>query len=128
MTRFRIMTAVAMLMVIACARDGALDPGELARWVHPQNAYPDAPKDGISDRLESIEQVSAAVAASEPDGKGVPVLLRQYLKLNATLLEFNVDPAFNNALDALVLVDILDAPINVLQRYFGKETCQVLMG
>ncbi len=107
---------------------GSHTHSELARWVHPHNAYVDVPEESISRKLDSIAQVSAAVADCEPDGKGVPVLLRQYLKLNATLLEFNVDPAFNNALDALVLVDILDAPINVLQRYFGKETCQVLMG
>jgi hypothetical protein len=74
----------------------------------------------ISPRLESIEQVSARVAESEPDGKGVPVLLRHYLKLNATLLEFNVDPEFANCLDALVMVDLRSAPAAMLKRYMGK--------
>jgi putative hemolysin len=99
---------------------------ELSRWVHPQHAYPDLPEGGISSRLENIEQVSAAIANSEPDGKGVPVLLRQYLKLNAMLLEFNVDPEFNHSLDALVLVDMRTAPLRMLQRYLGKELCEVL--
>lgn len=98
--------------------------GELAPWVHPRNAYPDLPD--ISARLESIDQVSAAIAETEPDGKGVPVLLRQYLKLNATLLEFNVDPEFNNSLDALVLVDMREAPVKMLERYLGKEGCKAL--
>jgi hypothetical protein len=33
----------------------------------------------------------------EGDGKGVPVLLRQYLKLKAKLIGFNVDPQFGDA-------------------------------
>ena len=57
----------------------------------------------------------------EPDGKGVPVLLRQYLKLNATLLEFNVDPEFANCLDALLMVDLRTAPGVVLKRYMGAK-------
>ncbi|MFK7911804.1 MAG: GNAT family N-acetyltransferase [Akkermansiaceae bacterium] len=105
---------------------GSHTHSELARWVHPQNAYPDLPKEGISSRLENIEQVSAAIANSEPDGKGVPVLLRQYLKLNATLLEFNVDPLFNNSLDCLVLVDMQQAPLKMLQRYLGEDGCKAM--
>ena len=99
---------------------------QLARWVHPQNAYPDLSEKEISHRLENIEQVSAAIADMEPDGKGVPVLLRQYLKLNATLLEFNVDPDFNNSLDALVLVDMHKAPLKMLQRYLGTAGCEAM--
>lgn len=101
----------------------------LARWVRPLHAYETMPDDdGISMRLQSIEQVSAAIADTEPDGKGVPVLLRQYLKLNATLLEFNVDPLFNNSLDALVLVDMREAPIKMLERYLGKEGSKIIGG
>ncbi len=98
----------------------------LARFVHPQNAYPDLPDVHISDRLEHIDQVSAAISETEPDGKGVPVLLRQYLKFNATLLEFNVDPLFNNSLDCLVLVDMQKAPRKMLLRYFGEEGCAAM--
>lgn len=102
----------------------------LSRWVHPLHAYhemSDFPGgEDISQRLQSIEQVSARISDAEPDGKGVPVLLRQYLKLNATLLEFNVDPEFNNSLDALVLVDLQHAPTRMIQRYLGKEGCKAL--
>ena len=54
-------------------------------------------------------------------GKGVPILLKQYLKLNATLLAFNVDPSFGNCLDALVLLDLERTPDRMLARYMGKE-------
>ena len=92
---------------------------ELGPLVRPLNPFPGNPE--ISPLLDSIDQVSARVAESESDSKGIPVLLKQYLKLNATLLEFNVDPAFSDCLDALILVDLHDAPANVLSRYMGKE-------
>lgn len=100
----------------------------LSHWVHPHHAYDLLADEGlVSQKLESIEQVSACVANVEPDGKGVPVLLRQYLKLNATLLEFNVDPLFNNSLDALVLVDLLETQPKMLNRYLGESGAQTLL-
>lgn len=99
----------------------------LAPFVHPNNPYHEEMPLEISPRLESIEQVSALVSETEPDGKGVPVLLRQYLKLNATLLEFNVDPSFANCLDALVMVDLRSAPTAILKRYMGREGYQSFM-
>lgn len=92
---------------------------ELGPLVKPLNPFPGNPQ--ISPLLESIEQVSARVSESEADGKGIPVLLRQYLKLNATLLEFNLDPDFSDCLDALILVDMHDAPSVMLSKYMGKE-------
>ena len=94
----------------------------IARWIKPLNPYDELPADDdVSQLLSSIEQVSARISETEPDGKGVPVLLRQYLKLNATLLEFNVDPDFAGCLDALVLVDLRDAPAAAVKRYMGAE-------
>ncbi len=93
------------------------------KWIKPNNPYQEIPDnyDNISPFLNNIEQISAKIAETEPDGKSIPVLLRQYLKLNATLLEFNVDPNFCNSLDALVLVDIHQAPATIMSYYMGKE-------
>ena len=82
--------------------------------------FKDRPED-LSIGLESIEEVSAKVALNEPDGKGVPVLLRQYFKMNATLLDFAYDPNFQHCLDALVLVDLKAAPQILLRKYMGSE-------
>lgn len=71
--------------------------------------------------LRDLDEVSALVAHLEPDQKGVPVLLRQYLKLGASVLGLNVDPEFSNVLDALVLVDLASAEPRVLERYMGKD-------
>jgi len=113
-------TSRSMDLIVRFLRDRRQDE-RISRWVHPLHPYHGLP-DGadISPCLQSIEEVSAAVSAAEPDRKGVPVLLRQYLKLNATLLEFNVDPDFADVLDALVLVDLRQAPPAVLTRYMGE--------
>lgn len=74
-----------------------------------------------SEGLTTIEEVSERVISQEEDGKGVPVLLRQYFKLNATLLEFAYDANFGDCLDALVLVDLRKAPPGILKKYMGKE-------
>ena len=69
----------------------------------------------------NLSEISSAVAHLEPDGRGIPVLLRQYFKLNATLLDFGYDPDFQNCLDATVLVDLHQAPSILLERYMGRE-------
>ncbi len=68
-----------------------------------------------------IEDLSAVVADIETDQKGIPILLRQYLKLGGRLLEFNVDKQFSDALDGLILVDLTKTDPKMLQRYLGKE-------
>jgi hypothetical protein len=75
--------------------------------------------------VERLEDVCALVRQIEPDGKDIPVLLRQYLKLNAKLLGFTVDPSFGNVLDGLVLVDLDDVEPNILARYMGKSHLRV---
>jgi CobQ-like glutamine amidotransferase family enzyme len=52
------------------------------------------------------------------------VLLRQYLKLNAKLLGFNIDPAFGDVLDGLVLVDLTQVHEPVLNRYLGTAEAE----
>ncbi|QJE96484.1 GNAT family N-acetyltransferase [Luteolibacter luteus] len=121
-------SAASQDLIVRFLRDRRQDQA-MARWVHPYHPYGGLPEEsGISSRLQSIEEVSAAVSATEPDKKGVPVLLRQYLKLNATLLEFNVDPDFSDVLDALVLVDLRQAPAAVLTRYMGEDGYRAFCG
>ncbi|HPW27061.1 MAG TPA: hypothetical protein PLY31_07985, partial [Tenuifilaceae bacterium] len=39
---------------------------------------------------------------------------KKYLKLNGRILGFNVDPKFNNALDGLLILDLLQVPIQTI--------------
>lgn len=78
----------------------------------------------LTKNFSCIEDVSACIAEVEPDGKGVPVLLRQYFKMNATVLDFAFDPTFSDCLDAMVLVDLKKAPSRLLMKYMGKSGCE----
>lgn len=63
----------------------------------------------------------------EEDGKGIPVLLRQYLKLNGKILSFSVDKHFGDVLDCLILVDIFKTPERSIKRYLGKDAYEQLL-
>jgi putative hemolysin len=67
-----------------------------------------------------LDDLISAVDDIEPGRPGVPVLLRQYLKLGGKLLGFNIDPDFNNALDGLILVDLTQTERRLVERYLGK--------
>ncbi len=102
---------------------------KLSQHIKPTNPYLSVSSaEEISPNFESMEQVSARIADVEPDGKGIPVLLKQYLKLNATILEFNVDQDFQNCLDALILVDTRTAPSNMIRRYMGVQNYEQYLG
>jgi hypothetical protein len=55
----------------------------------------------------------------ESDDKGVPVLLRQYLKFGGHILGFNIDPQFNNAIDCLLWCDLMQTEPRLLTKYMG---------
>lgn len=44
----------------------------------------------------------------------VPVLLKKYLKLNAKIISFNIDPQFNNCLDGFLFIQTEQIPANAL--------------
>lgn len=71
--------------------------------------------------LSDIGAMSDVVGQLENGQRGVPVLLRQYLKLGGLLLGFNLDRNFGDALDGLILVDLLQTDRSILQRYMGRD-------
>ena len=87
----------------------------------------DGQRDTISTCLQSIDDVSALISELEADGKGVPVLFRQYLRMNALLIGFNVDEEFSSVLDGLLVADLRTADPKLLRRYFGDEALQRFM-
>jgi hypothetical protein len=71
--------------------------------------------------LSDIGAMSDVVGQLENGQRGVPILLRQYLKLGGLLLGFNLDRYFGDALDGLILVDLLQTDKTILQHYMGRE-------
>ena len=97
--------------------------GELSRHVKPRRPFRteaiELPPGAAL--LRDIDDVSKAVAQIERDAKGVPILLKQYLKLGGKLLGFNADPTFGDALDGLIRVDLRGTERRLLSHYMGEE-------
>jgi putative hemolysin len=97
----------------------------LSQWISPRRPFRSRPVSDWELRtlryLLDLEEMSASIAEIESDGKGVPVLMRQYLKLGGELLAFNVDKNFSDVLDGLVLVDLRKTDPARLETYMGKE-------
>ncbi len=76
-----------------------------------------------TDMLSSLSNIPllSKVLSRLEKGNGLPVLLRQYLGLKGRLVCFNVDPAFHDALDGLIVVDLTRVPERTLGKYMGRE-------
>ncbi|MFM7133520.1 MAG: lysophospholipid acyltransferase family protein, partial [Planctomycetota bacterium] len=74
-----------------------------------------------AEATADLQQVERIIDEIERGERAVPVLLRQYLRLNAKLLAFNVDPDFGDVVDALMLVDIAQIDERILRYYLGDE-------
>jgi Acetyltransferase (GNAT) domain len=95
----------------------------LARHVKPRRPFRSGAAYSRAElaALNDIEDVSRMVRQIERDSKGVPILLKQYLKLGGRLLAFSADSRFNEALDGLIMVDLRASDPRVLARYLGEE-------
>lgn len=67
-----------------------------------------------------INIVDRFISDIEPENYRMPVLLKKYLKQNAKLIGFNIDPKFNNALDGLIILDLFEVPFNMIEN-LSKE-------
>ena len=98
---------------------------ELARLVRPRTPLKPR-RSGLDVRktsraLKDLDQVSELVSELEADAKGIPVLLKQYMKLGGKLLAFNVDPDFGDVLDGLILVNLDQTDSRILDKYMGRD-------
>ncbi len=76
---------------------------------------------GSEPRFDEMAELEQAVSTLIGERGGVPVLLKQYLKLGGRAFAFGRDPGFHDTLDVLTLVDLAAAPHAVLERYIGKN-------
>ena len=87
----------------------------LAQYIHPKKEFKvklkDADKDFVFDATEAdLNKFDKIIDEIEPGALRLPVLLKKYIKQNARLIAFNVDPLFNNAVDGLMYIRIADLP------------------
>jgi putative hemolysin len=105
---------------------------ELARFVKPRRPFMPRATRGIDVQttcrvVRNIEDVSSLIEEIESDHKGIPILLKQYLKLGGRLIGFNIDPQFSNVLDGLILVDLTKTEQRILERYMTKQGAEAFL-
>ena len=95
---------------------------QLMKQVKPRRPFRArrSPGDGAACP-STVGELSRVIARIEPDHKGVPVLLRQYLRLGGRILAFNVDRHFGSVLDGLIMVDLRQVEPKLLARYMGES-------
>ena len=99
---------------------------DLSRMVKPRRPfYPNKVVPLIRGKEElhgnDLDELSSWISSLEEDGKGVPILLKHYLKLGGKVLSFNLDHRFGDTLDGLIFIDLSKADTKLLKRYMGEE-------
>jgi putative hemolysin len=103
-----------------------------ADLVHPRKPFPLEKVAGkamlrMAESIVDVDELAHIVADIEPAGHTLPVLLRQYLKLGAKMLGFNVDPKFGHCVDGLCVLNLLDVERRTLRRYLGPEQSSLFL-
>ena len=87
----------------------------IAQYIYPKKEFKvklkDGDKDFVFDATKSdMQKFDKFIDEIEPGALRIPVLIKKYVKQNARLVAFNVDPKFNNAVDGLMYIKVADIP------------------
>ena len=87
----------------------------VAQYIQPKKEFKvklkDADKDFVFDATQAdMQKFDKVIDEIEPGALRIPVLIKKYVKQNARLVAFNVDPKFNNAVDGLMYIKVADIP------------------
>ncbi len=87
----------------------------VAQYIHPKKEFKvklkDADKEFVFDETEAdLNKFDRLIEEVEPGSLRLPVLIKKYIKQNAKVVAFNVDPLFNNSVDGLMYIKIADLP------------------
>lgn len=87
----------------------------VAQYVRPKKEFKvklkDADKEFVFDETQAdLNKFDRLIDEVEPGSLRLPVLIKKYIKQNAKVVAFNVDPLFNNAVDGLMYIKISDLP------------------
>ncbi|NJB36422.1 GNAT family N-acyltransferase [Croceivirga sp. JEA036] len=87
----------------------------VAQYVRPKKEFKvklkDADKEFVFDETQAdLNKFDKLIEEVEPGSLRLPVLIKKYIKQNARVVAFNVDPLFNNSVDGLMYIKIADLP------------------
>ena len=97
---------------------------EMARHVRPRKKFKVDFSSIDTDLLmagdDSFKGLDNLISEVETRNMKVPVLLRQYIALNAKIICFNIDPKFSDCLDGFLMLDLQKVPQDILEK-LGKN-------
>lgn len=97
---------------------------EMAHMVRPRKKfkvdYSKIDADILTTNSSSLKNLDALITEIETTNIKIPVLLRQYIALNAKIICFNIDPKFADCLDGFLILDLEDVPKDMLEK-LGKN-------
>jgi phospholipid/glycerol acyltransferase len=106
-------------LMIEFMKSNYYDP-YIAQYVRPKKEFKvklkDADKDFIFDETQAdLNKFDKIIDEVEPGSLRLPVLIKKYIKQNAKVIAFNVDPLFNNSVDGLMYIRIADLPESTMK-------------
>ncbi len=115
-------------LMIEFMKSNYYDP-YVAQYVRPKKEFKvkleDADKDLVFDESEAdLNKFDKIIDELETENLRLPVLIKKYIKQNAKVVAFNVDPLFNDAVDGLMYIRIADLPestVKPVMEEFQKE-------
>jgi putative hemolysin len=91
---------------------------QLAKYVMARNEFiPDTGNVDIEILLEESKDLGKFdkhIRDMDIEDLGMPVLLKKYLGLNGKIVAFNLDSNFNDALDGLLVLDLMNIPLPMI--------------
>ena len=112
----------------------------VAQYIRPKKEWKvklkDADKEFVFDESKAdLNKFDKLIDEVEPGALRLPVLIKKYIKQNAKVVAFNVDPLFNNAIDGLMYIRISDLPESTvkpvmeefqaeLEKKYGQRTLE----
>lgn len=97
---------------------------ELAQYVRPRKKFKvdfaSIDTDLLMAGEDSFKNLDNLISEVETRNMKVPVLLRQYIALNAKIICFNIDPKFADCLDGFLVLDLEKVPQDILDK-LGKN-------
>ena len=97
---------------------------EMAQFVRPRKKFKvdmeSIDTDLLMEGEDTFKGLDALISEVETRNIKVPVLLRQYIALNAKIICFNIDPKFADCLDGFLVLDLEKVPQDILEK-LGKN-------